>query len=313
MAILLLGWNSKLGSALYEKIIHSDQEIRTEGGATEGLDYAKDPPFRTLFAKHKPRWIINCNALTSHSECEHNPAKAFAANAWAPALLAKLCQEENVGLVHLSTNFVFSRPPAHGGFLTEEDPVEPFNIYGKTKAEGERLIQAVMEYSDCSYYIVRSSWLFGKGATCNQVDADLLEDMARAALPNRRVKATSFGFERLYAPTNVHELADTILQMINQTPPRGIYHAAGSLASPIGSLAQYVSEIVTEITNELVHAEIDVQPLVPNGRSQVPCNAILDCNKLRNQGIRTPRAWIEGAESYIRDVIFQLLSEEMQA
>jgi dTDP-4-dehydrorhamnose reductase len=75
------------------------------------------------------------------SDCEADPDAARRANVELPARVGAWCAAHGARLVHVSTDLVFGaagRPPA-GGFH-EEDPVAPTNLYGRTKADGERAV-----------------------------------------------------------------------------------------------------------------------------------------------------------------------------
>jgi dTDP-4-dehydrorhamnose reductase len=70
--------------------------------------------------------------------------------------VAKFCREIDAKLIHFSTDYVFDGMKAEG--YSEGDAVAPINVYGESKLAGEKLITESME----KYYIVRTSWLFGK-------------------------------------------------------------------------------------------------------------------------------------------------------
>ena len=99
--------------------------------------------------------VLNCAADNAVDAAESAPERAFGVNAQGAANLALACRQAGVRLVHFSTNFVFdgsgSRP------FTEKDEPRPLGAYGRSKLEGERLVQELLPEA----LIVRSSGLFG--------------------------------------------------------------------------------------------------------------------------------------------------------
>ncbi len=103
----------------------------------------------------RPQLVINAAAYTDVDGCESHELEARAVNASGPANLARACRAHGARLVHVSTDFVFDgrkRSP-----YEPDDPVHPLSAYGRTKAEGEELVRAVLP----DHVIVRTSWLFG--------------------------------------------------------------------------------------------------------------------------------------------------------
>ena len=72
-----------------------------------------------------------------------------------PVCLPKACAKSKIPMIHVSTDYVFDgnkRRP-----YLEDDPVNPLNIYGLSKWEGEQAIRSCLE----EHIIIRTSWLFG--------------------------------------------------------------------------------------------------------------------------------------------------------
>ena len=68
----------------------------------------------------------------------------------------------NAALIHYSTDYVFDG--TKGTAYVENDKPNPLNIYGKTKLEGEQLVQDV----GGAYLIFRTSWVYSlrQGGLC---------------------------------------------------------------------------------------------------------------------------------------------------
>lgn len=171
----------------------------------------------------QPDVIINCAAYTDVDGAESNEALAFSVNAVGPGNLAQVAKELNATLVHFSSDYVF------GGDKTapyrETDRPDPRSIYGKSKLQGEQLIQdSGLE----RFFIVRTSWLYGPGGK------NFVESMIRLAQQREelRIVADQFG-----SPTYTADLTQAAFNLLaeettdarkKRTPGSlyGIYHYA---------------------------------------------------------------------------------------
>jgi dTDP-4-dehydrorhamnose reductase len=98
--------------------------------------------------------VINCAGYTDVDAAEENCELALQINGTGPGLLAKLCAERKIGLVHYSTDYVFD------GSATEpyptDSPIRPLGVYGRSKAMGE----AAIWENHPGALVIRTSWLY---------------------------------------------------------------------------------------------------------------------------------------------------------
>ncbi|TMD43640.1 MAG: sugar nucleotide-binding protein [Chloroflexi bacterium] len=120
------------------------------------LDVTDAEAVRRLILAQQPSIVINLAAYHVVDEVEGNPAKAFAVNAIGPRNVALACKEAGAIMVHLSTDYVFTDSSNHRPHV-EDEPVNPPNVYGVSKAAGEMMIGP----SWPSHFIVRGSGLYG--------------------------------------------------------------------------------------------------------------------------------------------------------
>ena len=81
-----------------------------------------------------PDVLINCIGIVKQLPAANDPLPSIAINALFPHQLAKICQQKNIRLIHMSTDCVFS---GRKGYYTEDDPSDAEDLYGKTKFLGE--------------------------------------------------------------------------------------------------------------------------------------------------------------------------------
>jgi dTDP-4-dehydrorhamnose reductase len=183
-----------------------------------GLDITDPMAVRSAVKRCAPEAIVNCAAWTDVDGAETHREDARAVNGTAAGNVARAAAAEGIPMVHVSTDYVFSGAPpldAKGErrAYVESDPTGPRSVYGQTKLEGERL---VMESSPL-HTVVRSSWLFGVGAT------NFVDTMMRLAGERETVRVVD---DQAGCPTWTGHLAPALLGLLEREV-RGLVHLAG--------------------------------------------------------------------------------------
>ncbi|HTD86252.1 MAG TPA: SDR family oxidoreductase [Candidatus Binatia bacterium] len=87
--------------------------------------------------EHRPELVIHCAALSKAAACEKDPELARKSNV---ELTRQLCElVADAWLIFFSTDLVFD---GSKGNYSETDAVNPLTVYGRTKAEAERIVLA---------------------------------------------------------------------------------------------------------------------------------------------------------------------------
>ncbi|MEC7583167.1 MAG: dTDP-4-dehydrorhamnose reductase [Planctomycetota bacterium] len=167
---------------------------------------------RRWIGDQEPRTVLHCGAWTDVDGCEQQPDRADLINGAGTANVAKACAEAGIGLVYISTDFVFDgsgeRP------YLETDAPDPISAYGRSKLLGE---QAVLEQGRGDFYVMRTSWVFGPGG--KNFPAAILA-RARSGQPLRVVT------DQVGRPTMTHDLAAAMLDLCTSGAEAGLYHAS---------------------------------------------------------------------------------------
>ena len=170
-----------------------------------------------LLAQHRPALVVNAAAYTAVDKAESEPDAAHALNADLPARVARACAEADVPLVHISTDYVFdgSKPDPY----VEDDPLAPLGVYGRTKAEGERAVQAAGGRAA----VVRTAWVYGPQG------ANFVRTMLRLAEARDEVGVVA---DQHGNPTWSQDVATACLKLgdrlcAGEREAQGVFHAAG--------------------------------------------------------------------------------------
>jgi dTDP-4-dehydrorhamnose reductase len=152
--VMLTGKDGQLGKALVEKI---PEGIEIVAMGRQDLDLSSKEACHNAVLEHRPDWVLNGGAYTAVDRAESEPELAMAINAVAPEAFAQTLSEVGGRLLQVSTDFVFNGTQAHP--YHPDQTVDPINVYGTTKAEGERLVQKALPAT--SLCILRTSWVYG--------------------------------------------------------------------------------------------------------------------------------------------------------
>jgi dTDP-4-dehydrorhamnose reductase len=196
--VLITGATGRLGKAfvraLQEKRIPYISFTRHEMDITN-LDQVRQKVNEVL-----PWAVINAAGFVKVDLAENETQKCYEVNVHGPLNLALACNELEIPLVHFSSNMVFdgSNPEPYG----ESDQISPLNVYGKSKAESERVVLKVHPSS----LIIRSSSFFGPWDEKNFVSHTLSELMA-----NKTVIAPE---DMKISPTYLPDLVDASLDLL---------------------------------------------------------------------------------------------------
>jgi dTDP-4-dehydrorhamnose reductase len=124
--------------------------------AHEQVDITDAARLDALFAQS---WdvVINAAAVCDFDACEKHPDETGKVNRDAPLDLARRCAAHGSLFVQYSSDYVFDGN--HDMLLTEADEPRPLSIYGRQKADLEKLIPGICPRN----LILRVSWLYGLG------------------------------------------------------------------------------------------------------------------------------------------------------
>ncbi len=154
--------------------------------------------------------IINCSAYTAVDKAESDEAFAQKLNEDGPRNIANLANQIHAKMIHISTDYVFDGTGTSP--YTEDMPIAPIGVYGKTKAAGEAAVRQNLK----EYYIIRTAWLYGWAGK------NFVYTMIKAMNTHDSVKVVN---DQKGSPTFAGDLADVILKLINKkSVPYGTYH-----------------------------------------------------------------------------------------
>lgn len=221
--IVIFGANGMLGTALVKTFKYHDVYAFNK----TQVDITNKKAVFDKLNKIKPSIVINSAAYTDVDGCEKNKKHAFNVNGKAVKIIAETCRKNNASLLHISTDYVFDGKKKS---YKENDKTNPINVYGKSKALGEKYLMETLD----NYYLIRTSWLFGAHGK-NFVDTIL-----RLAKEKKELKVVNDQFGR---PTYTEDLANKIKEVVETKEPLGIYHITNSMTCTWFEFAKKIVEL----------------------------------------------------------------------
>lgn len=224
MNILILGAKGNLGSQFIELL----EKNKVQGIEHDDLDF-KD--LHNSLATKIPNdidVIINCMAYNNVDACEKDKNEYIIAkslNIELPKALALISKDNASLLIHFSSDYVFGAYAgndlemikSNGGF-SEEDRPRVNCKYADTKLRGE---EEILKLDDLSYYIIRTSKLFGPKGDSSFAKPSFFDLMHDLSEKKDELKVVD---DEMSCFTYTPELAKACMDMINAKEERGIYH-----------------------------------------------------------------------------------------
>ena len=135
MQILVTGASGQVGFALARELKPSGTLCLTN---RQDLDLSTPHSIAQRLEEIKPDLIINAAAYTAVDKAESETDIAYAVNGTAVGVLGEWAARKDVPLIHFSTDYVFDGEASEP--YDENHPINPLSIYGKSKAQGEKLL-----------------------------------------------------------------------------------------------------------------------------------------------------------------------------
>jgi dTDP-4-dehydrorhamnose reductase len=198
LGILLIGSNGQVGQELNTLLPRAGDVTSLD---RQQLDLTRPEEIRRAIRAYRPALIVNAAAYTAVDKAESEEAMARSVNAEAPAVMAEEAGKIGASLIHYSTDYVFD-----GSKTTpydENDLANPQNVYGRTKLEDERAIQA----SGTPHLIFRTAWVY---ATQGR---NFLLTILRLATQREELRIVR---DQIGAPTLSSEIAGATTKIIAQ-------------------------------------------------------------------------------------------------
>jgi len=277
--ILLTGGNGQLGTELRHLL--DEKGVKYVSTDAKEMDITDAQATMDYITNLKPTVIYHCAAYTAVDKAE-DEGKALdeKINVDGTRNVALAAKEVGATLVYISTDYVFDGKLKDGEYAVDA-PINPLNEYGRTKALGEKAVQEITD----DYYIIRTSWVFGK------YGHNFVFTMQKLAETRDELTIVNDQFGR---PTWTRTLAEFMYFVIDHKAPFGIYHLSNDNAC---SWYEFAKEILKD-------TDVKVSPVTSEQFPQKatrPQYSVMDLSKAKALGFHIP-TWQEALQGMLAAV-----------
>ncbi|MFN3465486.1 MAG: dTDP-4-dehydrorhamnose reductase [Terricaulis sp.] len=287
--ILLFGASGQLGIEVSRTQVPAGWEVVPLG--RDSLNLEQTESIAAAIEALKPAAIINAAAYTAVDKAETETALALALNRDAPAAMARAAARVSTPLVHVSTDYVFGgdKPSPY----VEDDPRNPINFYGRSKADGEIAVLESWERAA----VVRTSWVFSAHR------ANFLKTMLRLGETRDEVDVVS---DQLGRPTHAGDLARACVRLVERllnadAAAAGVFHFAGTGDATWADFAEAIFAEAQSYGRGRVRVRRILTAEYPTPAAR-PANSRLNTSKIEALDI-APAAWRDGVRASVRELL----------
>lgn len=268
-AALAQGWSVDIVDAL--------ELPGVPGAAWHRADITDGAAVRALIAEIRPDAVVDLAAVADIDRAEREHELAWAVNVEAARVIASSCAQAGAHMLYFSSDAVFEGTAAR---YAEDDPLDPVNYYGRTKAEGEKAVRDAHPAAA----ILRISLALGFPVTAGNSFLAGLEAGLKAG------KEITAPRDEIRTPVDVFTLASCVLELARMRFA-GVIHIGSTDSIDRATLTQKAAVLLGYPDARIVTASAT---LPAGGRAPRHRNGIIAVDKARGL-LRTPLLTAEQA------------------
>lgn len=217
-SLLITGAYGQLGSDL--RAVAAERGITVAAFGSRELDITDPVEVDSMLAAfahdHPGGVVVNAAAYTAVDNAETDADAAYAVNATGPGLLAAAAAEHGLGLIHVSTDYVFPGDAAEPYEPT--DPTGPKSVYGASKLAGEQAVLAAHPGA----HVVRTAWVYGA------TGGNFVKTMCAL---EKKLPSIAVVDDQKGSPTWSYDLAVGLVELAGADVPGGVLHGTNQGAT----------------------------------------------------------------------------------
>lgn len=280
MNILVTGANGQLGNEM--RVVAGGQTALVYHFTDVAeLDICDEQAVERFVVEGAIDCIVNCAAYTNVNKAEEDAVLCDRLNHLAPANLARVAARHRIGLVHVSTDYVFNGE--HHVPYREDDATCPNSVYGTTKLAGEEAIRTIHPEA----VIIRTAWLYSSFGN------NFVKTMLRLGKEREELGVV---FDQIGTPTYARDLARAIQHIVGSGIVPGIYHYSNEGVCSWYDFTKAIFDLAGITTCCLKPLHTDEYP-TPAAR---PHYSVLDKTKIKHTyGVKVPH-WMDSLRECIK-------------
>ncbi|MBL4766385.1 MAG: SDR family oxidoreductase [Rhodobacteraceae bacterium] len=210
--LLALNWAAAVAETFDVVLLLHDRVVRPSFARTLFVDLSSPDGISRALDEMEPLLVVHAAGLTNVEACEKDPELATRTNVHIARDLAGACAARGTKMVSISTDHLFDGSTS---FLDENAQVSPLNVYGRTKADGEK---AALD-ANGSTVVVRTNF-FCWGPRYRPSFSDMIIGNLRAGTE------VSLFTDVFFTPILAQNLIDIVHRLVDRSAA-GIFNIVG--------------------------------------------------------------------------------------
>lgn len=238
-----------------------------------------------VLSELRPDAVIHLAAIHYLPDCAARPRETQDVNVEGTRRVLGACRSGGVRrVVFASTAAVYA--PVDGPCAEDDTPVGPIEVYGESKLEGERLVEAFSRETGIAATTVRISNAIGRRETNPHVVPHIFESLR----VSNQVPLGSIEARRDYIDTR--DIADAILAVLEASPGYQVFNVGTGEAHSVAAIVAALERIL----GRRIEILRDASRLRPVERMLL----VADISKIRRAAGWAPRVTLEES---LRDLV----------
>ena len=290
MKFLVTGSAGLIGSQIVKDLVRQNHTVyscyhdtKPSHGTPTPLDLSDENQIIQILQETKPDRIIHLAAMTGVDLCEAEKELATIINTKATETLARQAAKQHIFFLYVSTDYVFD---GINGMKKESDTPNPLGFYGKSKLEGELVLNKFAS----NWCIARTSTPFGTHPTKKNFPLWVKENLETK-------KEIPVLVDQFTSPTYVPNLSKMLIE-ITARQITGILHVSGATRISRYALAELVADKLHLDKNFLIPTKIDTM----NWKAPRPKDSSLDVSLAAEILNEKPQIIQQSLVHFIKDV-----------
>ena len=279
MKIVVTGIGGQLGYDVMKVL--QQRNVDCIGADVAEFDITNFNAANAFISAHNPDAVIHCAAYTAVDKAEDNQELCRSINVQGTENIANICKTMNAKMMYISTDYVFSGTGEQ--FYEKDDATGPLGVYGQTKLDGEKAVQAIVD----NHFIIRVSWVFGKNGN------NFIKTMLRLGKERDLINVVC---DQVGSPTYTADLAVLLCDMI-VTEKYGVYHATNE---GVCSWAEFAKEVFQQSG---IASNVNFIPTAEySTRASRPLNSRMSKRSLDEAGFNRLPSWQDAVSRYLKEI-----------
>jgi len=269
-----------LGSSMYKKLSNCTSDYRLFAFDRARVDVTCRDQVRPILEFIKPTTVLLCAGMFDAEDCEVDKDLAHTLNTLVPSLMAEECKRIHAKIVFFSTAMVYENKRQTGS--SERTKVNPINVLGKTKLDGENAIKKQI----ANHLIIRPGTLFSE-------DDD---NILKSVIDIKQRGLTFHSNDQRVTPTYVDDMANGVIGLIQQGSI-GVFNLGNKGSSNITDFFSTVFKY------SKLNTTVDPLPSFANGFfAPRPQNQSISIRKFEKETGFTFRSWEEALKDCLSKI-----------